>query len=489
MSLNAKKIVIAIIGIFFLGALLVVGAIESNKRIVGKKAFIKVAMNSKKCVDCHTVKSPSLVEQWRDSKHALRGVGCMECHQAEKSDVDAWEHEGASIAVIVSPKDCAKCHIKENQQFQASHHADAGKILGSLDNVLAEVVEGDTHQFSFNGQSPAAINGCWQCHGSLVKIMENGRPDPSTWPNTGIGRINPDGSKGSCSACHSRHNFSARVARHPDNCGKCHLGPDHPQKEIYEESKHGIAFKAFQEYMNIDAQPWRVGIEYTAAPTCATCHMSATEEQLVTHDVGMRISWNLRPPVSEKIDAKAIKMGEAVVPWQERRKNMKNVCTKCHSENYVNGFYEQFDSAINLYNGKYGKPATKIYKMMKSGGVLTATNFDEKLEWTYFYLWHHEGRRARHGAAMMAPDYTQWHGFFELAERFYMEFVPQVKEACEKASHVGGKVANTASLVLKELDVILNKDEHKWFLGKMSDKERSRRKAAAAEFKKRYAQN
>ena len=27
--------------------------------------------------------------------------------------------------------------------------------------------------------------------------------DPKTWPNTGIGRINPDGSEGSCSACHS----------------------------------------------------------------------------------------------------------------------------------------------------------------------------------------------------------------------------------------------------------------------------------------------
>ena len=27
--------------------------------------------------------------------------------------------------------------------------------------------------------------------------------DPATWPNTGIGRINPDGSEGSCTACHS----------------------------------------------------------------------------------------------------------------------------------------------------------------------------------------------------------------------------------------------------------------------------------------------
>jgi len=439
-------------------------------------------------VDCHTVTSPSLVEQWRDSKHAMKGVGCIECHEAKPADADAWEHEGALVAVVVSPKDCSKCHANENDQFQASHHADAGKIIGSLDNVLAEVVEGNMGRLSMNGQSPAAINGCWQCHGSVVKVMENGRPDPSTWPNTGIGRINPDGSKGSCSACHSRHRFSLVVSRQPDSCGKCHMGPDHPQKEIYEESKHGIAFKAFKEDMRLDAQPWRAGIEYSAAPTCATCHMSATEELPVTHDVGTRISWNLRPPISEKIDAKAIKAGEQVVPWEERRKKMKVVCKKCHAENYVNGFYLQFDSAINLYNEKFGKPATSIIKMMKAGGVLTATNFDEELEWTYFYLWHHEGRRARHGASMMAPDYTQWHGFFEVAERFYIHFVPQVREACEDKIRRGGETANAAKTVLAELDSILNREEHMWFLGKMTGDEKARRKLAAEEFKNRYAE-
>ncbi|MHC4819704.1 MAG: multiheme c-type cytochrome, partial [Planctomycetota bacterium] len=124
-----------------------------------------------------------------------------------------------------------------------SHHAKGGRILGSLDNVLAEVVEGNnafvTPGFP-EGVSAAAVNGCWQCHGSQVKVLKDGQLDPATWPNTGIGRINPDGSEGSCTACHSRHAFSAAQARHPDNCGKCHMGPDHPQKEIYEESKHGI---------------------------------------------------------------------------------------------------------------------------------------------------------------------------------------------------------------------------------------------------------
>jgi len=26
-------------------------------------------------------------------------------------------------------------------------------------------------------------------------------------------------------------------------------------------------------------------------------------------------------------------------------------------------------------------------------------------------MWHHEGRRARMGTAMMGPDYAWWHGF------------------------------------------------------------------------------
>ena len=82
--------------------------------------------------------------------------------------------------------------------------------------MLAEVVEGYV-EFSHDGEkispSPVAVSGCLQCHGSEVKVLENGKLDPATWPNTGMGRLNPDGSKGSCSACHVRHNFSLAQAR------------------------------------------------------------------------------------------------------------------------------------------------------------------------------------------------------------------------------------------------------------------------------------
>ena len=53
----------------------------------------------------------------------------------------------------------------------------------------------------------------------------------------------------------------------------------------------------------------------------------------------------------------------------------------------------------------------------------------------YYELWHHEGRRARMGASMMAPDYTWWHGFYECKKRFinYMEEANDLIEHNKKA--------------------------------------------------------
>lgn len=361
------------------------------------------------CIECHEKEgvARAQIEEFKKSRHYAEGVGCLDCHQADAGDADAFEHYGSTIAIIVSPKDCGQCHEQELNEFAGSHHAKAGQILGSLDNILGEVVEG----------IPAATNGCKQCHGSKVVVLENGKLDPSTWPNTGIGRINPDGSLGSCTACHSRHLFSLAVARRPESCGKCHLGPDHPQKEIYDESKHGIAFYRAQDEMNLSSPKWILGKDYSAAPTCATCHMSATPNLPVTHDIGRRISWTLRPVISNKLEN-----------WEARRAEMQKVCKECHSPEYVKAFYVQFDSAVELYNNKFARPAKEIMDKLAEAKKVTPTPFDDEIEWTYFFLWHHEGRRARHGAAMMGPDYTQWHGFFEVAKRFYMEFLPQAEQ-------------------------------------------------------------
>jgi hypothetical protein len=418
---------------------------------------------TKACVACHKKQSLGIVQQWGDSKHYRAKVGCYECHKAEKGEIDAFKHrprkvgKNKYISIIVSPKDCSNCHEKVAAEYQASHHAQGGRIIGSLDNLLADVAEGNrafkTHAFP-DGISAAVVNGCWQCHGSEVKVDENdpSKLDPATWPNTGIGRLNPDGSRGSCTACHSRHKFSVEQSRNPENCGKCHMGPDHPQEEIYFESKHGIAYYANKDKMNMDRAKWIVGEDYDAAPTCATCHMSATKEQPVTHDVGLRISWNNRPAISirpEKTDAK-MNLPGAKIPWYERRDNMKDVCLSCHGQPFVDGFYIQYDGQIELYNNKFARPGLALYNAAKPL-LERESKFANHIDYVWFEIWHHEGRRARHGASMMGPDWTQWHGNYEVAKHWYGKYLPELRELIENNIHSENADKRIAADKLKKL--------------------------------------
>jgi len=450
----------------------------------------ELSKKSQACIECHKDQNPSLYQQWGSSKHFRANVGCYECHAADPADPDAYEHAGETISVIVSPQDCSRCHAKEVREFVGSHHSKAARILGSLDNVLAEVVEGNkgfvTKGFP-KGTSAAAVDGCWQCHGSQVKVEPDGQLDPATWPNTGIGRINPDGSEGSCAACHSRHSFSVEQARHPDTCGKCHMGPDHPQKEIYEESKHGIAFFANVSRMNLGNAKWVVGEDYSAAPTCATCHMSETKKQKVTHDVGMRISWNNRPAVSvrpEIADKKMDLPGQAM-PWDARRSNMKDVCFSCHSTKWVENWFVQYDELIELYNEKFAKPGLALYAAAKP--LIKPVEFGNKIDFVWYEIWHHEGRRARHGAAMMGPDYTHWHGTYEVAKHWYSEYIPGLEELVQANIGSTDPAKKDAAEKLKALlDQTLASDDHRWYTGNMDPEEKAARAKAAAEFKARY---
>ena len=524
MTIRSKQIIIALLSAAFILSLIFVQWMEvARKREeagVGVR-HVAIPATSTSCVECHQKSSPGIIDHWKGSTHSVKGVGCVECHQAEKADADAFDHYGATIAVVVTPRDCGRCHKTETAEFMASHHAKAGNILASLDNFLAETVEGSRIPFNPHSPTPghevSKVNGmafvdtgCKQCHGSkisleatdgslitvdqlkpgpdgkptdkaslaLIKKASNGRPllHSSSWPNTGIGRLNLDGSLGSCSACHSRHDFSPRRARQPENCGKCHLGPDHPQKEIYEESKHGVAFRDLKDHMNLDAEKWVLGVDYSQAPTCASCHMSGNKNNggKITHDPGERISWTNRPPVSLVMDTDI--KGEVIKEtdpakrrelikstWQDKRAQMKNVCLNCHAENYVDGFYKQYDDFVITFNEKFAKPGQAIMKVLYDQKLLTPkpAEFDDEIEWTWYLLWHHEGRRARHGASMMAPDYAHWHGTFEVAERFYQGLIPQARELAHKAEESGQKEA--AESVRKVIDEVLNRPEHKWF--------------------------
>lgn len=500
------------VSMMLLGLLAATPALATTKESM-KTQDAKVKEMNVKCVNCHLKENLSMVKQWQNSPHAAAKEGqvaCYNCHAANKGDKLGYMHEGAFIKTIMTPNDCGYCHERETVEMTNSHHATAGQIMASLDNVMGEVI------CSMPGDKADAANGCWQCHGSVVGIQtdKNGKPllnqhkavmlDPMTWPNTGIGRINPDGSKGSCMACHSKHSFRASTARQPENCGKCHLGPDHPQKEIYEESKHGIAYyssvrEGGMNGMNILKQgKWVLGKDYYSAPTCATCHMGAYVQlnggvASNTHNIGDRISWTLRPKVSVKLNrvifadgtqtdipgdippqvgstAKykdyVLKKGKLVkvmtdkqvkevISWEDRRNDMKGVCKSCHGEQQVDNFYTQFDALVVTYNEKFAKPTQKLYQMAQKDGLIHGSTFHTELGWYWWEIWHHEGRRARHGAAMQGPDYTHWHGMYDIAEKFYFKFIPELM-------HLAHKKGMDAKYK-KEIDELLARPEHKWY--------------------------
>ena len=543
MTLEQKRWVIAGLSVVFLLSLVLVQWLEVLRRQeeAGRRPqTVSVPAESRACVDCHAQTTPGILDHWRGSTHAAKGIACLNCHTAAADEADVFPHYGASIATIVTPRDCARCHPTEATEFASSHHSKAGNILASLDNFLAETVEGTRAVFEPHSPTPgraaapvngfaAAASGCQQCHGSTVAFQatDGGRigvaelaPDadgkptnraaldrilrdqsskplfhPGTWPNTGIGRINLDGSRGSCSACHSRHDFSPRRARQPENCGKCHLGPDHPQKEIFEESKHGVAYRDLRDDMNLDATQWVLGEDYAAAPTCATCHLSANMRngRRITHDPGERISWTNRPPVSLVMDTDENheivtetdpeRRRTLVADTAEAKRNrMKQVCSHCHTPSYVNAFYQQYDDLVILFNEKFAKPGQAIMAALADQNLITPTQYDDEIEWTWFYLWHHEGRRARMGASMMAPDYTQWHGLFEVAERFYVELVPQARGLADEAARAGRTEA--AREVTRVVDAILARPEHAWFRQGAEDQAAAIRR----EMERRYGQ-
>ncbi|MBI4737315.1 MAG: cytochrome C552, partial [candidate division NC10 bacterium] len=100
------------------------------------------ATEGQTCLQCHSSQNVALVEEWRLGAHGQKRVNCFDCHRAAKGEPDAFDHYGNLIAVIVSPKDCARCHQREVDEQKGSHHAKAGQILASLDNFLGEVVGG-----------------------------------------------------------------------------------------------------------------------------------------------------------------------------------------------------------------------------------------------------------------------------------------------------------------------------------------------------------
>jgi len=365
------------------------------------------------CVDCHREKAPGIYHDWERSIHAKVGVGCIDCHEARGDSSatisrDHLEYSSVPVTALVTPARCGTCHQAETEQYARSKHAHTMEIVNKIDKWMIHGMNNEVER----------ATGCYACHGTVVRFDEDGRPVAGTWHNVGVGRINPDGTLGGCTSCHTRHRFSVVEARKPEACDQCHLGPDHPQIEIYNESKHGTIYHAEGDSWSwrTDDTRWMAGRDYRT-PTCAACHMSEAEGVEATHDVTERLSWELQAPLTVRPEEFA--PFPSPLEWREERAKMESVCMQCHSTGWTRSHFENLDRAVENYNENYYRPVQAMFARLYDAGALSADSyFDERLEWEFYEFWHHEGRRARMGAAMMAPDYAWWHGFYELKHRY-----------------------------------------------------------------------
>ncbi|MCK9274886.1 MAG: CopD family protein [Syntrophales bacterium] len=382
------------------------------------------------CIECHGKTKPALVIDWKSSMHAKVGVDCYDCHRTDREgpmvNTVHLSNSPVPVATVVTPRRCAQCHPSQAEEFARSKHAHTLEIMWKIDFWLKDGMNNAVERNT----------GCYSCHGTEVTLVK-GKPVAGSWPNVGIGRINPDGSKGSCSSCHTRHRFSIAEARKPEACDQCHLGPDHPQIEIYNESKHGTLYHAegHQWTWTPEDSAWTAGRDFRA-PTCAACHMSGTGPLSPTHDVTERIAWETQAPLT--IRPQDFAPFPARTDWRTERSKMEQVCLQCHSSSWTGSHFENYDQVIENYNEVYYRPVRKLMDSLYDQDLLTRRPFfDEELEWEFYEFWHHEGRRARMGAAMMAPDYAWWHGFYELKHRYnaIVEKAEQLKKSGPSSLH------------------------------------------------------
>ena len=91
---NLMKYFIGALSLILFIALTIVGYVEVRAGKDEIRPYISSA--NKKCIDCHIKKDvgEGQVNDWKHSRHAEKGIGCIECHKAEEKDIDAYKHEG-----------------------------------------------------------------------------------------------------------------------------------------------------------------------------------------------------------------------------------------------------------------------------------------------------------------------------------------------------------------------------------------------------------
>lgn len=393
----------------------VAGALPSTNSLLAAQ----IATSEDECVVCHTDHTPGIVNQYLTSDHFQNNTTCADCHLVEASTGGAVQHPEAEFYVLPTSSSgmCQTCHLQEVQQFSLSRHALPSYVAYAGSETLSEAHLELYQSIPEGGANP---DGRLSARNAIHRLEGMEFTQFTCESCHDVGAPNPDGSVGDCTACHIRHEFSLEQVRRPETCNNCHIGPDHPQWEIYEESSHGIAYATMGDDWNWEAEPGSLTTVDMPAPTCATCHFSGFGGAATTHDAGDRLGWFLAAPISTERPN-----------YAENRLRMQGVCRACHSDNFIADFYTSADAATESIN-TFVRFSDAIMQPLKDNGLLTTAPFDEPIDYVYYELWHHYGRTAKSGVWMQGADYAQWHGVYEILQDL-SELVTLANEKLEAA--------------------------------------------------------
>ncbi len=389
------------------------------------------------CVSCHKKVTPSIVSDWKLSKHSQNDVDCSICHGEEHKD----PYDVAKVQ-IPTPDTCANCHEERVEQFKKGKHAPAWAVLKAMPTTHwqpMELMEG--------------MKGCGGCHKIGLKTEEEIKELKEKGAGFGVA---------SCDACHTRHVFSVQEARQPQACQTCHMGFDHPQWEMYSSSKHGVRYLLKQN---------KILPESAAAPTCQTCHM-----QEGNHEV--RTAWGflavrLPMPDDEQWTADRVTLLQALgvldpdgnptarldvvkaadvarltqEAWQKERDKMIKTCNQCHSVNFAKAELEKGDRMIKQADHVMAKAIRIVAALYKDGvlakpesyaysfpDLLTFQDAPTSIEQKLHVMFLKHRMRTFQGTFHANPDYAWWYGWSEM-----LMDLAEIKEKAEELHLKHGK--------------------------------------------------
>ena len=428
--------------------------------------YITTLVTPKQCARCH----PAVVEEFEKSVHAFAGLHAYALSEFPAywtivADQFGWTEEfkipEEYIVTEWVPR-IVRDFTGDSEYGKEVLYGDPTNAIMPYNPLKLDIDNYEARKALYIW----GIRGCLACHGvrmdvkdayaypsldELMKLMKEGKVpdkviyDPAFVTNHGIGRVNPDGSLGSCEACHPYHSFSVKIARKGayQACGRCHTGPDHPNDEQWSKSVHGAIFWGEAEDWDWDkpVNNWIPGRDFRA-PTCVTCHMAAVYNErgevkyASSHDVAIINKFKLgrwmvtlprlaglpdpafpgatadKPAVFKSpITGEEIKLVYPEPDWKARRQRAIDMCAQCHTKRYAASWLKTYDWMIILVDYMRDKYVINIVEKLKEKGLFTPMD-----KWMVRNLGAMANRPTKMAAAHFGPDFVWWEGIMHFAE-------------------------------------------------------------------------